>query len=275
MLVMLASGRCRRTGRKARHICTVPKKFTVVTRSIWSASRSVNSANLWAIPAMFTRPSIWPWTSSTASGSPATASRSVTFRTWVDILAPVPRARSAVPARPASSRSTAATCAPRRARPNATSRPMPLPAPVTTKTLSAMRIRILRFGEHRHCALQDRVLDRGTQLRAQRQCLSGMAMRVHAPLPCGRAPLHAGLFPAGLAHQHARTAGPTPDRPHGRVGEPVVGPHRHLLTPTSLGSRPAARLSWTSLSQASRGRVVSISNSKRSTMSGVTSATST
>lgn len=78
---------------------------------------------------------------------------------------------------------------------------------------------------------------------------------------------------------------PKPDMPD-RSAAPSV--HRQAYCPdersfqepvaagfTTFGITPAAMLSSTSFIHASRGRVVSISNSKRSTMSGCTSAAST
>ncbi len=78
-------------------------------------------------------------------------------------------------------------------------------------------------------------------------------------------PLHARLSKTALAHQNRCATTPTADRCHRRVGKPVVGPNGHVADPAALA---AARFASTSLVQCSLGRVVSISNSKRSTMSG-------
>src|SRR5690606_40519451 len=89
---------------------------------------------------------------------------------------------------------------------------------------------------------------------------------------CALPILDAGLLPARLAHLHLGGAAAAGDRGRRAVQETVVLAGRHAEAPSAWRR---ARFSWTSFSQDSTGRVVSISYSNRSVISGVTSATST
>src|SRR6202044_1986265 len=76
-----------------------------------------------------------PWSSTTCSAQAYTASRSATStRCDVTRPGPAPSQSMTVSARPRSSTSDRARCAPRRASSRASARPMPEPAPVTAAT---------------------------------------------------------------------------------------------------------------------------------------------
>ena len=124
-------------------VLIVPYRFTSMTRSIWSKPKSAIGTNFWIIPAMLSSPSTWPCAAVTAAGSASTASRSVMLTTCVEIASPFAPASFTVSARPASLRSMAATRAPFSTSWRATSRPMPLPAPVTTQTFEVICMMLL------------------------------------------------------------------------------------------------------------------------------------
>src|SRR5262249_21020097 len=96
-----------------------------------------------------------------------------------------------------------------------------------------------------------------------------------APLDAGTdpgvVPLNARLLPAGLAHPYDRMAADALHRDHRQIVEAFVRVG-HTVDALSFA---LAMFSWSSFSQASPGLVVSSSYSKRSTISGSMSATST
>ena len=145
-LTIAAAGRATRTGRKALHMFMTPQKFTFMTFSISLNGRSITLTNFWMTPAMLTIPSTCPWMPATAAGSASTAALSVMSTTCTENRSPAP-ASVAVSSSPCSLRSTPATDAPAARSRSATSRAMPLPAPVTTKTLFWMSMSARPFGD--------------------------------------------------------------------------------------------------------------------------------
>src|SRR4051812_7447345 len=112
--------------------------------------------------------------------------------------------------------------------------------------------------------LPDGIVDAVTQPGAGRHRPARPApAQLEAAGRVGR-PLHLGVGEAVLAHLNTGAANLAPD-----VVDGALVDHETVTT------RPAARFSRTSLSQNPLARSVSISNSNRLTISGVTSSTST
>ena len=161
---MVASGRAIRPGRKARMRLKGPVKFTAMTRSMSLSSRSLTRTNGWMIPATLISPSTGPNALSTFLGSALTLRRlliSIVNREKRALFAP---ASDAVSSSHSGLISKPATEAPRFSSPRATSRPMPFPAPVTTKTLPECP----RLPLQRSDRLQFRQGASGTKSRAVR-----------------------------------------------------------------------------------------------------------
>ena len=117
----------------ARAHTMAPRRFT---SSVSWKSSSVSSSSEASLrtPALLTRMSRRPHSSTTRSSVRSTAKASV-MSLVKDSASPPPRAIcSAVWVTPAASRSRSATCAPARASIRAVAAPMPRPAPVTTAT---------------------------------------------------------------------------------------------------------------------------------------------
>src|SRR5699024_3550206 len=120
--------------------------------------------------------------------------------------------------------------------------------------------------------LDDGPLDAGPQRRAgvgsrvEARALGGRGRQQLAILGRRAVPLQRGLVEAGLVHQHLGAATVAPDG--------MELHRRYPCAPAAADSR-AAMLAAISARHDSMGREVSISNSKRSVISAVTSARST
>ena len=163
-LTMRASSLACSSGRKARVMRTTASKLIAISQSKSSAA-VCSKVPPTATPALLTRRSTRPCAARTASGSAATAARSVTSMRLQPAWTPTTRPRRR-PASPSASMSTSESWQPRRASATAIARPMPPPAPVTTATLprrltaalpaapkrQARRRRCGRTAHHQHVA---------------------------------------------------------------------------------------------------------------------------
>src|ERR1700754_1316757 len=148
------------------------------------------------------------------------------------------------------------------------------------RTVRAAGVATTLFVDDSQLAVPHRVENRLAQRRTNKEHTAVGVRRyllgfgtLDAPVGRVGVPLHAGLVPGALADQHPCAAVATRHGHHRHLVEPIVGPHgrigRHHAEPW------AAMFASTSFIHASYGLEVSNSNSKRSTMSGSTSAAST
>ncbi|MCY1365068.1 hypothetical protein D9M69_519000 [compost metagenome] len=121
---------CLSTGMKASVVLKVPCTFTSMVFFQLAAAFGLLVVSRMMMPALFTSRSTWPTSCATRAASAWQASGAVTSSTNDQASPPSLRTSCAVSATVASFMSVTTTRAPAWARPSASARPLPWPAPV-------------------------------------------------------------------------------------------------------------------------------------------------